>query len=93
MITVRYHGKHPVQVFKCSNCNCVFSAEEKDYEIITKTVKVNDHYGWFRDVEYDTYKITCPDCNVTDSYDEISKPDSINYPYVRGTCWEDEEFY
>lgn len=93
MITVRHHGKYSVQVFKCSNCGCLFSAEKKDYEIITRLIKVEDDFGYLRDVEYDTYKITCPDCNVTDSYDEITKPFDTNYPYVSGSCWQDEESY
>lgn len=93
MVIVRHHGKYPVRVFKCNNCNCVFSAVKEDYEIITEIIKVNDHYGWFRDVEHNTYKITCPDCGMVNSYVEISKPDSLNYPYVSGACWKDEESY
>lgn len=93
MITVRRHGKYSVRVFKCNYCGCLFSAGKKDYEIIIKPVKIKDDFGWFRSVECATYKITCPDCNATDFYNEISKPDSVEYPYVSGSCWQDEESY
>lgn len=64
-----------------------FRQKKKDYEIIIKPVKIKDDFGWFRSIECATYKITCPDCNATDFYNEISKPDSVEYPYVSGTCW------